>query len=401
MPRAKLTDLYLQRKNIVPATGQADYWDSLTPGFGIRVSYGGRVSFQTLARVNGKLKRSTLGTYPKMTLAEARKEGERIIKDAAAGISAKDREIEERNKATAERRNTFGAVAAEFMADHGAKKLKPHTAVEYQRYIDKELLPVWGDRPIASIARRDVKELLNEKAKKAPVAANRLLSIISKVYNWAIDEEIVTVSPAARLNRKEENERERSLTRDEIAALWPTFTAIGYPFGHALKFLLVTGQRRGEVADLKWSDIDNDGWKLPGASAKSGAGHRVPLSTLAMELLESCPRVGDRVFLSQGGMLRGWRPARLRAESYLAAPIAPWTIHDLRRTCATMMRSIGVDRNVVSKILNHAEGGVTKINDRYAADPEKAAAAERWANHLRSIIAGDMGGNVVQMVKTA
>jgi integrase len=399
MPREKLTDKFLQSGKCVPATGQVDVWDQLTPGFGVRCSYGGRKSFQVLARINGKLKRTTIGPFPRISLADARKQAERILKDAAQGISPKDREIEERQKRQAQRLNSFGKVAAEFMLDH-AKELR--TRNEMQRMLDRDLLPAWGERPIASITRAEIKELLRAKEQVAPIAANRLASLISKIFNWAIDEaEVIDVSPAVRLKRTEEHERERSLTEDEIRVLWPAWDRIGYPFGHALKFLLVTGQRRGEVAGLKWSDIDGDGWKLSGASAKSGAGHRIPLSTLALELIESCPRIGERVFVGHkgGGPINGWESAKLRAESFLASPIAPWRIHDLRRTMATMMRSIGIDRLVVSKILNHAESGVTKIYDRFSADPEKAAAMERWANRLREIIAGDTGGNVVPMQK--
>ena len=345
-----------------------------------------------------ELKRFTLGFYPAISLADARKQAERIIKDAAEGISPDDREIEERQKRQAQRLNSFGKVAAEFMADH-ASKLR--TSDQIQRQIDKELLPVWGDRPITSITRGEVKALLREKAREAPISANRLTSLISKIFNWALDEEIVSASPAIRLGRAVEHERERSLTEDEIRVLWPAFDKLGAPFGHALKFLLVTGQRRGEVADLKWADIDGDGWVLPAASAKSKKGHRVPLSTLALEIIGSCPRLGERVFMSGRGMgaIQGWDSAKLRAESLLANPIAPWRIHDLRRTMATQMRSIGVDRLVVSKILNHAESGVTKIYDRFSADPEKTAAMERWANHLRAIIAGEQGDNIVQMKK--
>ena len=400
MPREKLTDFFLKKKTIVPATGQRDYWDQLTPGFGVRVSYGGRKSFQVLARVNGRLQRTTLGSYPRLSLADARKQAERMLKDAAAGISPKDREVEERQKRQAQRLNSFASVASEFMLDHGSKL---RTAGEYQRIINKDLLPAWGDLPIASITRTDVKALIRTKAQVAPIAANRLLSLISKIFTWALDEEIIGASPAIRLKREEESERERALTMDEIRAVWPALDGIGYPFGKAMQLLLVTAQRRGEVAELKWSEIDNDGWVLPGASAKAKVGHRVPLSTLALEIIESCPRLGDRVFMSGRGYgaIRGWNRSKLRAESFLAKPIAPWRIHDLRRTAATQMRSIGIDRLVVSKILNHAEGGVTRIYDRFALDPEKTVAMERWATHLRKIIAGDMGDNVVPMVKAA
>jgi integrase len=396
MPRQKLTDAFLRNVK-APGEAQVEYWDTLTPGFGVRVSYGGRKAFVVLTRINGKLHRFTLGAYPKKGLSEARDDAERIIKDAAKGISPNERETEEKRKAQANKRNSFRAVSEEFMADH-AKTLR--TRDELQRIINADLLPAWGDKPMASITRGDAKALIREKARTAPIAANRLLSLISKIFAWALDEEIIQASPAVRLRRPaQEKERERSLTDDEIRKLWPTFTAAGYPFGHGLKFLLVTGQRRGEVAGMKWSEIDGDGWNIPGTRSKSKQGHRVPLSTLALEILEETPRLGELVFVSPRGPhpLDGWENAKRRVDTFLREPIEPWRIHDLRRTMATQIRSIGIDRLVVSKLLNHAESGITKTYDRYAADPEKSAAMERWSDRLKEIISGESREKVVLM----
>ena len=171
MPRHKLTDAFL-RSVKPPAGGQTEYWDTLTPGFGVRVSYGGRKAFGVLTRINGKLHRFTIGSYPKLSLLEARDQAETIIKDSAKGVSPQERKAEERRKAQALNRNTFQAVAEEFVADH-AKNLR--TKDEIQRYINKDLLPEWGDKPIATITRADVKSLIREKARTAPIAANRLL----------------------------------------------------------------------------------------------------------------------------------------------------------------------------------------------------------------------------------
>jgi integrase len=400
MPRKKLTDKGLQKLVPVPGQKQTDFWDELTPGFGVRVSYGGRKSFQVLTRVNGKLQRLTIGSYPRLSLAEARDQAERLLKDAAAGISPKDRETEQRHQAQAQRLNSFGAVAAAFMEDH-AKGLRSRD--ELQRMLDRDLLPLWRGRAIASITRSEVKALLRAKASTAPIAANRTASLLSKLFDWAMDEaEVIEASPAVRLKREKEQARERSLTADEIAALWATWTKIGYPFGHALKLLLVTGQRRGEVGGLRWCDIiDGNTWKLAGADTKTGKGHAVPLSSLALEVIGACPRIGERVFVARkgSGPINGWEDAKRRSESFLANPIKPWRIHDLRRSCATHMRSIGVDRLTVSKILGHAESGVTQVYDRFADDAGKQAAAERWAYRLREIVTGDAGGNVVPMQK--
>ena len=226
MPRHKLTDAFL-RSVKTPAEGQIEHWDTLTPGFGVRVSYGGRKAFQVFTRIDGKLHRFTIGAYPRLALSEARDQAERIIKDAAKGVSPQEREAEEQHKAQSHRRNTFGAVAEEFMADH-AKNLR--TKNEMQRILNQDVLPHWGDKPLASIIRADVKALIREKARTAPIAANRLLSLVSKIFTWALDEEIVQASPAVRLKRPaEEQERERSLTDEEIRMLWPAFTALWLP----------------------------------------------------------------------------------------------------------------------------------------------------------------------------
>ena len=182
----------------------------------------------------------------------------------------------------------------------------------------------------------------------------------------------------------------------EIRKVWKTFDRMGYPFGQLFKLLLVTGQRRGEVGGMKWSEIGEDGWVLPNERAKKGKGHLVPMSSLAKEILAVTPQIGEYVFRSRKDQpLQGWSNAKERADEF--AGIAEWHVHDLRRTFATGLRSLGIERLVVSKLLNHAEAGTTKIYDRYAADPEKTAAMERWANRLREIISGSPATNVVQM----
>ena len=339
MPRHKLTDAFLRNVKL-PAESQTEHWDTLTPGFGVRVSYGGRKAFQVLTRVNGKLQRFTLGAYPKLSLADARDQAERIIKDAAKGISPKDREAEDRRKAQADRLNTFAAVATEFMADH-AKNLR--TRDEMQRMINVDLLPEWGDKPIASITRGDAKALIVRRLARHLYSANRLLSLVSKIFTWALDEEIIQASPAVRLKRPgEEHERERSLIDEEIKALWPAFTALGYPFGHGLKFLLVTGQRRGEVAGLKWSEIDGDGWNFWHSIQVKAGPSRAAVYACAGDTgadAKDC----DYVFSSGRRVrpLEGWHGAKSRADTFLGKPIAPWRIHDLRRTMATQMRELG------------------------------------------------------------
>ena len=141
-----------------------------------------------------------------------------------------------------------------------------------QRYINVDLNE-WHDRQIAEITRADIKELIRMKARTAPIAANRLLALISRIFSWALKEELVDASPAMKIDRPgKEVERERALSADEIKTVWAACDQLGYPWGPLFKMLLLTGQRRGEVASMKWSEITAEGWRLPGERAKSGKG---------------------------------------------------------------------------------------------------------------------------------
>jgi integrase len=385
--RARFTDKFLRGLKADPSKS-VDYWDALLPSFGVRVGTTGRKSFFVGVRINGKYRRVTIKPpYDLLGLADARTKAKAIMTDAHGGIGPEVRKKREE-------KGTFGAVAAAFMQDYA----KDHrTRGEYQRKIDVDLAG-WHDRQIADIKRADIKDLIRVKARTAPVAANRLLSVITKIFNWAVKEELVQASPAMQIDRPgKEIERERSLSAEEIKVVWGVFDKLGYPWGPLYKMLLVTGQRRGEVAGMRWSEINGEGWKLPGERAKKGKGHLVPLSSLATEILDGAPQVGELVFRANTDTaLQNWSKTAKRLRK-LCGPMEQWHIHDLRRTFATQLRSLGVDRLVVSKLLNHAEAGTTKIYDRYAADPEKTAAMERWANRLREIISGVPAGNVVQM----
>jgi integrase len=384
MAKHRFTDKSI--RGLKTTGAQVDYWDELTPGFGLRVNQDGRKSFFVGTRIKGKYKRITLKpSFPTLELAEARSRARAIIGDARAGIGP---ELRKKREA----KGTFAAVAQAFMEDFAHSH---RTRKEMQRKIDVELAD-WRDFQITDITRADIKELLRTKARTGPVAANRLLALISKLFSWCVDEEILGASPALRLPRYgKETERERVLSADEIRRLWPAFEAMGYPFGHLYKIMLCTGQRRGEVASLKWSQIGADGWRLPAASAKTALGHLVPLSNLAREIVNSIPQVGEYVFRSyHDAPLQGWSKAKARLDRLVTLD-EPWTVEDTRRTAATHMRSIGIDRLVVSKLLNHAEGGTTKIYDRWSADPEKTMAMQRWGNRLREIIDGGPANNVV------
>jgi integrase len=398
MARVRLNDRSLKRK--APEKGTLELWDTYLPGLCLRIGYGGRRTFSVMIRIHGNQVRRTIGTYPAMSLAEAHEKAREVIRDAARGIDPKQREAEEKREAERQRLNTFGAAAEKFMEDH-ASKLR--TSKEYQRKLDKDLLPEWGSRPIQEITRAEIKDLIRRKARNSPVAANRLLALISKFFVWAWDEELIDSSPAVGIARPgEEEERERSLTDTEISKVWAAFDRLEYPFGPLFKMLLLTAQRRGEVAGMRWSEIEDGWWRIPKNRSKSRKGHTVSLPDMARDILNDLPRIdgGDLVFSSGrvgDNELSGWSKIKRRCDG-LAPEVDDWHIHDLRRTAATGMRSLGVDRLIVSKVLNHAEAGITKTYDRYAADPEKGQALQRWSEYVRNIVDPGVGsGKVVKL----
>jgi integrase len=373
--------------------GQYDVWDIHTPAFGVRVSYRGRKTFCVLTRIGGKVRRISLGHYRATKLADARQKAAQVLKDAQEGIAPATRTLIEAQAAHAAEAGTFAALAERYMREYAATFRTHH---EVRRKIDAELLPHWGARQVASITRDDIKALAYAKAEDGGIASNRLLALITTIFNFAVDEGYLSASPAARIKKiGKESERERVLSETEIRIVWDACDRLGYPFGKLFQMSLVTGQRKGECAAMRWQDVDERGWLIPAEHFKTGHSHHVQLSSLARELLTSIPKRGRFVFHGRiDAKLRGWSKAKAGLDALCTPPIDAFVIHDLRRSAATHMRGLGIDRLAVSKILGHSEGGITKIYDRHSADLEKLAAMEKWAAKLRSIIAGG-GAEVV------
>ncbi len=218
------------------------------------------------------------------------------------------------------------------------------------------------------------------------------------LFSWAADEELIEASPAAAVKpMAAEVKRDRVLTDSEIRAIWQACGELG-AFGRAFRFMLACGQRRTECGEMTWREIDQAQrlWILPRERTKADRAHEIPLSDLALAILEECPKLGDFVFSTDGTRpLSGWSHGKRALDE--KAQIAEWHIHDLRRTAATNLAKLGIDRVVISKLLNYAEGGVTTVYDRHSRDQEKRAAMDRWAQRLQAIIDGTDEGKVVPM----
>jgi integrase len=410
---AKFTDKAIAA--LRPKTERYERWEG--NGFGIRVSPKGGKAWIWVYHFSGRPRRMTLGTYSPgsrdhLGLADARVRLAEAKKLLASGIDPGAVKAEQQK---AERTAETVAELAEAYLDKWARPRK-RSAAEDERILRKDVIPAWGKRKAKDIARRDVIALLDAIVDRgSPISANRTLACIRRMFGWALSRDIIPASPCVAVKAPaKENRRDRVLSADEIAALWraldraaPSRSRSKRDAGDlemspvirlALKFQLVTAQRKGEVIDAEWADFDLDGrvWTIPAAKAKNGMPHRVPLSPLALALLREIkaatgarPEPGSPrwLFPSPRKDLPLTRPAvdhamRNNREKLGTADITP---HDLRRTAASHMTSIGISRLVVSKILNHAEPGVTAVYDRHSYDAEKRAALEAWGERLVEI----------------
>lgn len=389
-------------KSLTVGSGRTSYYDSKLTGLAIRVSHTGRKIFELYYRVKDQKgsRRIDLGPYPAITLADARELAKAKLLDAARGI---DPAIERRATKEAP---SFGELAEDFIELYAKKRKRTWKSDE--NILKKDVLPNWRRRKAVDIKRRDVIDLLDDIAGRAPIQANRTLAVIRKLFNWAISRDIVEANPCSQVQApSKENERDRVLSEQEIKALWDACGKIGGPWGDAIKIMLVTAQRRGEVMTMRWQDVDLDGgwWTVPAAKAKNDLSHRVYLSDLAKSVLRArkggtsqwvfeSPRkqldlaTNALVARSISNPNSTTETIRKHMAEKLKVPKVDVKLHDLRRTAASNMTSMGFDRlRHVAKVLNHVEPGVTKVYDRHSYDAEKREVLEAWAAKLEKIIA--------------
>jgi integrase len=395
MPTVTFTDRGIAA--LKPRGAQTDYFDRSFPGLVLRVNPTGRKTWALFHRVNGRLQRLTLrapetdaSTYPTVSLARARELARAALQASSIGV---DPAAEQQLR----RERTFGNLADEYLEKHAKRKKRSWR--DDARMIRLEL-KAWRDRPVVSIRRADVRELLEGiVARDAPVLANRVLALVRKAMNFGLDLEWIDANPAAKMARPGvEQSRDRVLAPDEIKALWAWLdrTVVdedGEPVRlsalnqAALKLRLITAQRGGEVINMRWSDVDlaRRWWTIPAEDAKNKMPHRVPLTVTALKILKSLRSAAndDATYVFAG--IRGTNHRHGALDGLAVQNIRP---HDFRRTAASMMTGGGIPRLTVAKILNHVDRSVTAVYDRHSYDAEKKAALAWWDRRLRSIIDG-------------
>lgn len=392
-------------KSLQPQEGKKciDIRENSGKGFGVTVFASGKKSFIFIYHFHGRKRRMTLGQYPQCTLALARQRHREAL-------SLLENDIDpalEKQKDKKDMRDS--ATVAALIEEYIEKWAKPRKRSwkEDQRILKKDVEPLWRNTKAKAITRRDINLLLDKiKERGAPIAANRTLACIRRMFNFAVERDIIPMSPCQQIKApSKENQRDRCLTLDEVKILW---SSLSTPHAEAnssdnaiklsprcklaLKLQLVTAQRKGEIISAEWRELDTSArwWTIPAEKTKNGRPHRVYLSDLAIELLNEIKSLsGDSKWLfpspaedkdshiSPKALSRGVNRSTTN-------DINHWTPHDLRRTAATHMTGLGVSRLVVSKILNHTESSVTAIYDRHSYDDEKRQALELWGKKIES-----------------
>ncbi len=403
MPQVTLTAKGLD--SLATEAPRTDYWDALTPGLVVRVSgVTGRKTWYVRYRANGHHRRMKLGTYPAVSLAVARERA----RDAQARADAG----EDPALALQERKSTdttFGAMAREVL-DAKAPTTREATRTERERILNAELLPHWKSRPADSITRREVVQLVEKIAERAPTMANRTLALVKTLYNEALQRGFPTIEAnPAHLARppREEHGRGRFLERGEIRTVWRTIENEQPLMRAIFQLTLLTAQRVGSVCAMRWQDVDDsDVWMIPESDFKGRRPHAVPLSAEARRILAELERADDVHVFPVGrsdateSHITSTNKALQRIRKGTGLP--RWTVHDFRRTFRTHATraakptnrkdpaGLGIAPHVADAVLGHKEASLGF--DRYTGEPEryllaeKRDALERWGVFVRKAV---------------
>jgi integrase len=413
MATVALSDAFL--RSIKPGKTRDEYWDAKVSGLCLRVTPNDVRTWTFRYRPKGStsFKRLNLGSYPELSLAKARERAQENRVDVSGGSDPQG-EIRARKEQSA-KALTFDKLADAYL-DRYAKVHKASWKQD-ELLLAVHVRPAWGGRNVEKITRADAAALLDNIAKTAPTSANRTQTVLSKVFNWAVDSDILPKNPIAQMKKRaRETAKDRVLSPDEIRVLWQ---AIGNgrvyeSVAAALRFVLLTGQRPGEVAGTaiaELAEIDNGAracLEIPADRMKARRAHVVPLAPMALQIvqeqLDRAVAGQSHVFpstfaergpiarhsMSQGldRIIKSLRTDGDGKETVASLQGNPPTPHDFRRTVATGLAALGVLREDRLAVLAHAHGDVHGVHyDKYERLKEKRRALELWERHVAELIA--------------
>lgn len=362
-----------------PPKGTVTIWDESLRNFGVRVSQGGTKTFIVLV-ASGR--RQSIGRYPLISLADARKEARQILAEKELGK-------------VRPKHASFDDAKQQFL-DECKERLKPRTYNDYKRLLTKHY--TFGRKSVGATKPPEIVKILNG-LNKTPSEKHHAFVAGNVFFNWCVRQHLIDTSPMEHISvPPKPSSRDRVLDDDEITQLLAALNSNITPFKRICLLLLYTGQRRSEIAALEWDWIDRDRQliTLPSERTKNGRTHQFPYGTAVAEVLETLPLFKDCPYLFPAARQRnerttvfnGW--GKPKAELDKELPIESWTLHDLRRTVSSGMAALGVPQIVVEKLLNHVSGGsqspIAQVYNRHAYTDEMHDAVLQWERHLRTLL---------------
>jgi integrase len=395
--RQNLTDRFVNSRKPAPVGRRDEYRDAIVPGLALRVTDRGHKSFVLVTRYPSNPKNPTrraLGEVGAITLDQARQKARGWLGLIEKGIDPKTEEARERAAAQRRQVNTFEAVSTEFLERHASGLTK---SAEARRIIEGEFVKRWGARPITDVMPEEVAAAIRAIVQRgAPYQAHNAFGHLRRLFNWAIGthEFGIRASPVAQLRPQDligkREARERTLSNDELRAVWRAAERMGYPYGPVFQLLILTGQREREVAEISWSEVEFEKrlWTIPAKRMKGDRAHEVPVAPAAVALLEPLPRWngGDFIFTTTEGAkpINGFSKSKVRVDKL--SGVSSWVIHDLRRTVRTHLSALPVEDLVRELVIAHAKPGLHKVYDLHAYQHEKRQCLELWEKRLFSIV---------------
>lgn len=397
-----------------PSPKTAFLWDDEVKGFGLKVTPTGGRAYIFQYRMGGraaKVRRHTIGAHGPWTPEQARKEAKRLSHMVDCG---QDPGTIKQQKRHQDVELAFSSYAERFIVEYLQIEWKGGHELA-AGLLRREAVPVLKSRPLTDVSRSDISAILDRMADR-PASRRNTFAALRRLFRWAVGRGDIATSPIGEMEPPAAPaSRDRVLSDSEMSIVWHASERLGYPFAYFVKLLILTGQRREEVAGLNWAELDRDQavWILPAERSKNATAHHVPLSKGVIELIDEIahrcsqktgtwPKQG--ILLSSNGdkPSRGFSVAKKRLDQFCRTmleerdarfssvdELKPWRFHDLRRTCATGLQRLGVRFEVTEAVLNHLSGsrsGIAGIYQRHTWATEKKAALQAWDDHVRSIL---------------
>jgi integrase len=388
-----------------PEKGRLEIKDSVVPALCLRVTPTGVKSFALAKFVEGRFIRITLGRYPELRLAQARKKAQQHLEDIADGIDPRKKQAQEsKHRAIYDINKALSEYERNLKRRLRAGELSDVYITEHLRILRKEFAGPLAGKDIRDISKLEISEIIQnilERPQKnkdgtvrraeSPVIANHALTAIKIFYNWLEAQGKIETNPTLRLKKPAPNsKRKRTLADDELKVIWQACEKLGGNYAGIVQVLMLSAQRRSEVAGLTWRGMNHEQevWEISGEENKSGRDYVVPILPLTEALIERqqgktktlvfpSPTAHDKIFSA-------WSKSKKQLDEL--AGVADWTLHDLRRTASTNLAKLGVRPDIKERVLNHVIPGVEGTYDRWSYVEEKREALRLLEEHYRTIL---------------